>query len=102
MFALGRAQELLLILGKVSNNFCQMWKESSIFEQRHEQTCLLTEAYTNQAVQPQKMAKGLTFHILEVEGLCYLCSKKSAYQLLCFCICRFSHDAAHLQYTYTT
>ena len=53
---------------------------------------------TNQAVQPQKMAKGLKFRILEVEGLYYVCSKnKGADQLhsycpadlrLCFHICK--------------
>ena len=30
----------------------------------------------NQAVQPRKMAIGLKFWILEVEGLYYLCSEK--------------------------
>ena len=45
---------------------------------------------TNQAVQLQKMARGLKFRIYKVEGSYYLCSEnKSADQLL------FSHDAAH-------
>ena len=53
---------------------------------------------TNQAVQPQKMARGLKFRILKVEGLYYLCSEnKDADQLrgyreadlrLCFRICK--------------
>ena len=63
---------------------------------------------TNQAVQLQKMARGLKFQIWKVEGLYYLCSEnKGADQLrgyreadLClrFRICKrwFSHDAAHL------
>ena len=61
----------------------------------------------NQAVQPQKMARGLKFPVKEVEGLYYLCSEnKGADQLcgyhaadlrLCFCICRkFSYDTAHI------
>ena len=38
------------------------------------------------SVQLQKMAGGLKFQILEIEGLCYLCSeKKSADQLRCNC-----------------
>ena len=37
---------------------------------------------TNQAVQLQKMARGLKFQILKVEGLFYLCSEnKGAAQL---------------------
>ena len=53
---------------------------------------------TNQAVQLQKMARGLKFSIEKVEGLYYLCSKnKGADQLcgyrkadvrLCFPICK--------------
>ena len=53
---------------------------------------------TNQAVQLQKMARGLKFQIEKVEGLYYLCSEnKGADQLrgdreadlrLCFCICK--------------
>ena len=52
---------------------------------------------TNQAVQLQKMARGLKFRVKKVEGLYYLCSEnKGADQLrgnreadlrLCFCIC---------------
>ena len=58
----------------------------------------LTWSDTNQAVQLLKMARGLKFRILEVEGLYYLCSEnKGADQLrgnreadlrLCFCICK--------------
>ena len=67
-----------------------------------------TRSDTNWAVRPQKMAKGLKFRILVVEGLYYPCSEnKGADQLrgyreadlrLCFRICksRFSHDAAHM------
>ena len=55
-------------------------------------------SHTNRAVQPHKMARGLKFHIYEVEGFYYLCSEnKGAYQLcgyctadlrLCFRICQ--------------
>ena len=58
----------------------------------------LTWSDTNQAVQLQKMARGLKFRIRKVEGLYYLCSKnKGANQLrghreadlrLCFRICK--------------
>ena len=62
---------------------------------------------TNQAVQLQKLARGLKFRILKVEGSYYLCSEnKGADQLrgyreadlrLClYAKCWFSHDAAHL------
>ena len=53
---------------------------------------------TNQAVQLQKVARGLKFQLLKVEGLYYLCSEnKGADQLLdyreadlrlCFRICK--------------
>ena len=53
---------------------------------------------TNQAVQPQKMARSLKFRIQKEEGLFYPCSEnKGADQLrgyreadlrLCFCICK--------------
>ena len=50
---------------------------------------------TNQAVQPQKIARGLNCRIKKVEGLHYLCSEnKGADQL---CGYRFSHDAAQIQ-----
>ena len=40
-------------------------------------------------VQPQKMARGLKFRILEVEGLYYLCiENKGADLRLCFRICK--------------
>ena len=63
---------------------------------------------TNQAVQLQKMARGLKFRILEEEGLYYLFSDNiGADQLrgyreadlhLCFCICKkpYSHNEALL------
>ena len=63
---------------------------------------------TNQAVQLQKMARGLKFRIYKEGGLYYLCSEnKGADQLrgyreadlrLCFRICKrwFSHDAAQI------
>ena len=57
-----------------------------------------TRSDTNQAVQLQKMARGLKFRIKKVEGLYYLCSEnKGADQLrghreadlrLCFRICK--------------
>ena len=57
-----------------------------------------TRSDTNQAVQLQKMARGLKFWIWKVEGLYYLCGEnKGADQLrgyreadlrLCFCICK--------------
>ena len=57
-----------------------------------------TWADTNQAVQLQKMTRGLKFRNKKVEGLYYLCSEnKGADQLrghreadlrLCFCICK--------------
>ena len=63
----------------------------------------------NQAIQPEKMARGLKFQIQKVEGLYYLCSKiKGADQLLgyhasdlrlCFPHMQnagFSHDLAHI------
>ena len=48
-----------------------------------------TWSVTNQAVQLQKMARGLKFQIKKLEGLFYLCSEnKGADQLLCFRICK--------------
>ena len=57
-----------------------------------------TRSDTKQAVQSQKMARGLKFHIWKVEGLYYPCSEnKGADQLrgyreadlrLCFRICK--------------
>ena len=38
---------------------------------------------TNQAVQPQKMARGLKFWIKEVEGLYNLCSENKGANQLC-------------------
>ena len=63
---------------------------------------------TNQAVQLQKMARGLKFRIWKVEGLYYLCSEnKGADQLrgyreadlrffFAYAKCWFSHDAAQI------
>ena len=64
----------------------------------------------NQAVQPQKMARGLKFRIKKEEGSHYLCSEnKGADQLrgvtaklICvfdfaYAKCWFSHDAAQFQ-----
>ena len=65
---------------------------------------LPTSSDTNQAVQPQKMDRGLKFWIKEVAiVLRYLCSKNKGADKLCgyhtadlrFCFCKFSHDAAH-------
>ena len=59
----------------------------------------LTRFDTNQAVQPQEMARGVKLQIWKVEGLYYLCSKKKgADQPLVFTYAkiRFSHDATLL------
>ena len=68
-----------------------------LIEPRHEKTNVLVSD-TNQAVQLQKMARGLKFRINEEEGLYYQCSEnKGADQLrgnreadlrLCFLICK--------------
>ena len=59
-----------------------------------------TRSDINLAVQPQKMARGLTFRIYEAEELYHLCSKNKgtdqlhdyrAADLICafvFCICK--------------
>ena len=73
----------------------------------------LTWSDTNQAVQLQKMARGLKFQIWKVEGSYYLCSKnKGADQsfavtakLICVFVftyakCWFSCDAAHMHVSY--
>ena len=59
---------------------------------------ILTRSDTTKAVQSQKMARGLKFHIYKVEALYYLCSEnKGTDQLrghceadlrLCFRICK--------------
>ena len=52
---------------------------------------------TNQAVQLQKMARGLKFWIKKVKGLDCVCSEnKGADQLHGYAKRWFSHDAAHL------
>ena len=65
---------------------------------------------TNQAVQLQKMARGLKFRIYKVEGLYYLCRETKALisfgvtaKLICVFVfayakCWFSHDAAHFSH----
>ena len=66
----------------------------------------LARSDTNRAVQPQKMARGLKFRILEVEGLYYVAKTKALIscmvttQLICTYVfaytkSRFSPDAAH-------
>ena len=67
---------------------------------------------TNQAVQLQKMARGLKFRLKKVEGLYYLYSEnKGTDQLrgyreadlcLCFRKCKrwFSHDTAQIYYEF--
>ena len=67
-----------------------------------------TRSVTNQAVQPQKMARGLKFRIKEVEGLYYLCREnkgtdqlRATVKLICVFVLvyaksRFSHDAAQI------
>ena len=62
---------------------------------------------TNQAVQLQKMARGLKFWLKKVVGLYYLCSenKGAAAKLICVYVyayakCWFSHDAAHILRVY--
>ena len=68
-----------------------------------------TRSDTNQAVQPQKIARGLKFCTSEVEGLYKLCSEnKGADQLGSYCAAdqhlvfayaksQISPDAAHLR-----
>ena len=51
----------------------------------------------NRTVQQQMMARGLKFRIYNVEKLDCLCSEnKGADMRLCFRICKFSNDAAHI------
>ena len=64
-----------------------------------------TWSKTNQAIQLQKMAKGLKFRIEKVKGWYYLCSENKGADELCgYCVFVFayakrwfSHDVAHLQ-----
>ena len=44
-----------------------------------------TRSDKNRAVQPQKMARGLKFLILKVEGLYYLCCENNGADYLCLC-----------------
>ena len=46
---------------------------------------------TNQAVQLQKMARGLKFRISKAEGLHYLCSENKGADQLCGYASLFSH-----------
>ena len=66
----------------------------------------LTWSDTNQAVQVQKMARGLKFRIKKVEGLHYVAKTKALIsfavtaKLICVFVfayaqCWFSHEAAH-------
>ena len=69
---------------------------------------VLTRSDTNQAVQPQKMARGFKFWIKEVEGLYCLCSEnkdadqlRDTVQLICafvfaYAKSRFPHDVDHI------
>ena len=90
--------------------YCLEHSSVLIFEPR----CEKTRSDTYRAVQPLKMAGGLKFRILEVEGLYYPCSEnKGADQLrgyretdlrLCFRICKkpvFSYRGSiHFQFTF--
>ena len=79
-----------LFRASVFRNWASLWENQS--------SGFPTRSYTNRAVQPQKMARGLKFCIKEVEGLYYPCSEnKGADQLrgyqeadlrLCFRICK--------------
>ena len=72
-----------------------------------------TRSHTNQAVQPQKIARGLKFRTKVVEGFYYTCSEnKGADQLhgyreadllfvFAYAKSRFSHDEAHINVTFT-
>ena len=67
-----------------------------------------TWSNTNQAVQLQKIARGLKFQIKKVEGLYYLCKENKGTdqlrdyaKLICVFVfayaeCWFYHDVAHL------
>ena len=51
----------------------------------------LTRSDTNQAVQSQKMVRGVKFRIWKVEGLYYVCGEnkdREADLRLCFRICK--------------
>ena len=54
---------------------------------------------TNQAVQPQKMARGLKFRIKKVERLYYLFSENKAVFVFAYAKGWFSHDAARIVFT---
>ena len=58
----------------------------------------LTRSDTNQAIQPQMMARGLKFQIEEVEGLYYLCIENKDY----LCSKNKSTDKPHRFYAFFT
>ena len=59
----------------------------------------MTWPYTNQAVQPQKMARELKFPILREDGLHYWCSEnKGANQLRGYCIFVFAYAKKRFSY----
>ena len=62
------------------------WTNKNLNELRRKKTGLSSGSPTrldiNQTVQPQKMARGVKFWILEVEGLYYLCTKNKDADLL--------------------
>ena len=67
-------QEMGLFIFMITNSLSRVTKKLS--------SGFPTRSNTNQAVQPQKMARCLKFLIKEVEGLYYLCSNnKGADQL---------------------
>ena len=83
-----------------------------IFEPRCEKISLRgfpSRSDTNQAVQLQKMARGLKFRFKKVEGLYYLCKKTKALisfmvtaKLICVFVFAYAkicffHDPAHLR-----
>ena len=72
------------------------------YEPHHKKTCIQgfwSDPTKTQAVQPQKIVRGLKFRI---SGLCYLCSEdKGANRLICAFVFAYakswlSYDAAHL------
>ena len=92
---LNMAQLIIMeTLSKLQSNLSHVMKKQTF--------CFPTWSDTNQAVQVQKIARGLKFRIKEVEGLYYQCSEnKGADQLhsnctaycaadlrLCFRICK--------------
>ena len=60
--------------GTIASQSCNSWQVEDNLSRsiRKPKFCFPTWSSTNQAVQLQKMARGLQFHILKVEGLYYL------------------------------